>query len=136
MDKLGLRSELDNNQPQDQASQKDLKEQRKASIEKCIRFLVHATQCSNVRSRCKQPGCVKMKRVLTHTRECRSMLSGKWNQCTVCKQFVLLCISHAKSCVPVDCPVPVCARIKKNLHDQMYGRIVHRFPKIASCAEA
>lgn len=118
MDKLGLGLELD--QSLNQASQKDPKEQRKASIEKCIRFLVHATQCHN--ASCKQPSCIKMKRVLTHTRECKLMLSGKWNQCTVCKQFVLLCISHAKSCTTDRCPVPVCARIKKNLRDQRNQR--------------
>ena len=52
------------------------------------------------------------------------MLSGKWNQCTVCKQFVLLCISHAKSCTVDKCPVPVCARIKKNLREQKNQRQV------------
>ena len=122
MEKLGLGLELDNSTSQNQASQKDPKEQRKASIEKCIRFLVHATQCHN--PHCKQPSCIKMKRVLTHTRECRLMLTGKWNQCTVCKQFVLLCISHAKTCNVDKCPVPVCARIKKNLRDQQNQRRV------------
>lgn len=121
MDKLGLGLELDT-QARDEASIKDPKEQRKASIEKCIRFLVHATQCHNVH--CKQPSCIKMKRVLTHTRDCKLMLTGKWNQCNVCKQFVLLCISHAKSCNVDKCPVPVCARIKKNLRDQRNQRRV------------
>lgn len=119
MDKLGLGLELE---ARDEASIKDPKEQRKASIEKCIRFLVHATQCHNVH--CKQPSCIKMKRVLTHTRDCKLMLTGKWNQCNVCKQFVLLCISHAKSCNVDKCPVPVCARIKKNLRDQRNQRRV------------
>lgn len=123
MDMLGLGLELDT-QSQDQSSHKDPKEQRKASIEKCIRFLVHATQCHNVH--CKQPSCIKMKRVLTHTRDCKLMLSGRWNQCNVCKQFVLLCISHAKSCNVDKCPVPVCARIKKNLRDQRNQRRVQQ----------
>lgn len=121
MDMLGLGLELDA-QAADEASIKDPKEQRKASIEKCIRFLVHATQCHN--THCKQPSCIKMKRVLTHTRDCKLMLTGKWNQCNVCKQFVLLCISHAKSCNVDKCPVPVCARIKKNLRDQRNQRRV------------
>ena len=121
MDMLGLGLELDA-QATDEASIKDPKEQRKASIEKCIRFLVHATQCHN--THCKQPSCIKMKRVLTHTRDCKLMLTGKWNQCNVCKQFVLLCISHAKSCNVDKCPVPVCARIKKNLRDQRNQRRV------------
>ena len=121
MDRLGLGLELDNSQTLE-TSHKDPKEQRKASIEKCIRFLVHATQCHNVH--CKQPSCIKMKRVLTHTRDCKLMLTGKWNQCNVCKQFVLLCISHAKTCKVDKCPVPVCARIKKNLRDQQNQRRV------------
>ena len=122
MDKLGLGLELDNSQSNSTASPRDPKEQRKASIEKCIRFLVHATQCHN--NYCKQPSCIKMKRVMSHTRECKLMITGKWNQCTVCKQFVLLCISHAKSCTMDRCPVPVCARIKKNLRDQRNQRRV------------
>ena len=122
MDKIGLGLELDNSQSQSTAAPKDPKEQRKASIEKCIKFLVHATQCHS--SHCNQPSCIKMKRVLTHTRECKLMMTGKWNQCTVCKQFVLLCISHAKSCTMDQCPVPVCAHIKKNLRDQHNQRRV------------
>ena len=50
------------------------------------------------------------------------MLSSKWNMCTICKQFVLLCISHAKNCTEDKCPVPVCAKIKKNLRDQRNQR--------------
>ena len=121
MDKLGLGLD-DETTPQD--GPKDPKEQRKASIEKCIRYLVHATKCHD--PHCKQPSCIKMKRVLTHTRECKLMLSNKWNICKICKQFVLLCISHAKNCNEDKCPVPVCARIKKNLRDQRNQQSVQR----------
>ena len=64
---------------------------------------------------CKQPSCIKMKRVLRHTRDCKLRMSGN---CTICKQFLLLCYSHAKSCTDDKCPVPICARIKKNLQEQ------------------
>ena len=121
MDKLGLGLD-DETSPQD--GPKDPKEQRKASIEKCIRYLVHATKCHD--PHCKQPSCIKMKRVLTHTRECKLMLSNKWNMCKICKQFVLLCISHAKNCNEDKCPVPVCARIKKNLRDQRNQQSIQR----------
>ena len=110
MDKLGL--DL-NNKPSFQEGPKDPKEQRKASIEKYICYLVHATKCYD--PHCKQPSCIKIKRVLIHTRECKLMLSNKWNMCKICKQFVLLCISHAKNCNEDKCPLPVCAR---NLSDQ------------------
>ena len=94
---------------------KDPREYKKASIEKCIHYLVHAAKCHN--PHCKLPTCIKMKRVLTHSRECKLMLSNKWSLCKICQQFVLLCISHAKNCNNNKCPVPVCARIKKNIHD-------------------
>ena len=110
MDKLGLG--LDDEIQQDTA-QKDPREQRKASIQKCIQFLVHASQCRD--PMCKQPSCIKMKRVLRHTRDCKLRMSGN---CTICKQFLLLCYSHAKSCKDDKCPVPICARIKKNLREQ------------------
>ena len=121
MDKLGLG--LDD-EGSFQEGPKDPREQRKASIEKCIRYLVHATKCQDIH--CKLPSCIKMKRVLTHVRECKLMLSNKWNMCKICKQFVLLCISHAKTCNNDNCPVPVCARIKKNLHDQRNQQTVQR----------
>ena len=110
MDKLGLG--LDDEIQQDTA-QKDPREQRKASIQRCIQFLVHASQCRD--PMCKQPSCIKMKRVLRHTRDCKLRLSSN---CTICKQFLLLCYSHAKSCTNDKCPVPICARIKKNLREQ------------------
>ena len=121
MDKLGIGLE-DETTPQDRS--KDPKKQRKAAIEKCICYLVHATKCHD--PHCKQPSCIQMKRVLTHTRECKLMLSNKWNMCKICKQFVLLCISHAKNCNEDKCPVPVCARIKKNLRDQRNQQSVQR----------
>lgn len=121
MDRLGLGLD-DETSPQE--GPKDPREQRKASIEKCIRYLVHATKCHD--PHCKQPSCIKMKRVITHTRECKLMLSNKWSACKVCKQFVLLCISHAKSCNEDKCPVPVCASIKKNLRDQRNQQSVQR----------
>ena len=110
MDKLGLG--LDDDIQQDPA-QKDPREQRKASIQRCIQFLVHASQCRD--PMCKQPSCIKMKRVLRHTRDCKVRMSGN---CTICKQFLLLCYSHAKRCTDDKCPVPICARIKKNLREQ------------------
>ena len=54
------------------------------------------------------------------------MLSNKWNMCKICKQFVKLCVSHAKNCNEDKCPVPVCARIKKNLHELRNQQAVQR----------
>ncbi len=110
MEKLGLGLGLEELPPD---KEQDPRAQRKASIEKCIQFLVHASQCRD--PTCKLPSCIKMKRVLRHTRDCKLRMSGS---CTVCKQFLLLCYSHAKSCTEDKCPVPVCARIKKKLREQ------------------
>ena len=113
---------LDIDDPQsNESSKQDPQKARKASIEKCIRALVHAAQCRD--PHCKQPSCIKMKKVLTHTKECKQ-LSRKWNQCNICKQFVLLCISHAKNCTDDKCHVPLCAAIKKNLKEQRKQRTV------------
>ena len=109
MDKIGLGFDEIQGDP----TQKDPREQRKAFIQKCIQFLVHASQCRD--PMCKQPSCIKMKRVLRHTRDCKLRMSGN---CTICKQFLLLCYSHAKTCNDDKCPVPICARIKKNLKEQ------------------
>ena len=110
MDKIGLGFD---DKIQEDPTQKDPREQRKASIQKCIQFLVHASQCHD--PMCKQPSCIKMKRVLRHTKDCKLRMSGN---CTICKQFLLLCYSHAKTCNDDKCPVPICARIKKNLKEQ------------------
>ncbi len=121
MDRIGIGLDLDPQAP-GTTGQKDPKKQRMESIEKCIKFLVHATQCKL--AYCKQPSCIKMKRVLTHTSECRLMKLGRWNLCQVCKHFVLLCISHAKTCQKKDCPVPVCNRVKRNMRDKRNQRRV------------
>ena len=99
-----------------QEGPKDSKEQRKACIDMCRHYLVHATKCHD--PHCVQPSCIKMKRVLTHTRECKLMISNKWKMCLICKRFVQLCILHAKNCNEDECPVPMCAGIKKNLRKQ------------------
>ena len=110
MDKLGLG--LDDEIQQDTA-QKDPREQRKASIQERIQLLVHASQCRD--PMCKQPSCIKMKRVLRHTRDCKLRISGN---CTICKQFLLFCYPHAKICTDDKCRVPFCAWIKKELRAQ------------------
>ena len=110
MNKLGLG--LDDEIQQDPAL-KDPREQCKAFIQKCIQFLVHGSQCCDVM--CTQPGCIRMKRILRHTRDCELQIS---ENCITCKQFLSLCYSHAKNCNNDECPVPVCPRIKKNLREQ------------------
>ena len=125
MNKVGLG--LDDEIQQDPAL-KDPREQCKAFIQKCIQFLVHASQCRDVM--CTQPGCIKMKRVLRHTRDCELQMS---ENCITCKQYLLLCYSHAKNCSDDECLVPVCTRIKKNLREQHAKEIMRQNHFMQQC---
>ena len=72
-----------------------LQEQRKAFIEKYIQFFVLAIYCHDPSY--KQPSCNEMKCILSHTWECGLIVSGKWNECMICK-LCLLCIFQARNC--------------------------------------
>uniref|UniRef100_A0A1I8FTS9 histone acetyltransferase n=1 Tax=Macrostomum lignano TaxID=282301 RepID=A0A1I8FTS9_9PLAT len=68
-------------------------EPRRVSIERCIKSLVHACTCRD--ANCCQQTCMKMKRVLYHTKVCQKKTS---NSCSLCKQLIALCCYHAKFC--------------------------------------
>ncbi|XP_055355021.1 uncharacterized protein LOC129600499 [Paramacrobiotus metropolitanus] len=82
-------------------------EDRLASIQRCIQSLVHGSQCRDLT--CQLPSCQKMKRVLSHTKNCKRKSSG---QCPICKQLIQLCCYHAKSCNDSRCLVPFCPQIR------------------------
>ena len=104
MTRLGMDLDI----PDEGAGPKDLKEALSRAIDRFIQVLVHAAQC---RDRiCKSPSCAKMKRIMHHIQRCK--------QCTVCKQFLALCLQHAKTCKSTNCPVPLCANLKKHLLDK------------------
>ena len=90
-----------------------LQARKNASIQKAIEYLIHASQCRN--PLCKIPSCIRMKRILRHTRDCRLRTTGN---CHICKQFLFLVYSHAKNCKETNCPVGViCKRVKHNIQD-------------------
>ena len=66
-------------------------EARKLSIQRCIQSLVHACQCRD--ANCRLPSCHKMKRVVSHTKQCKRKTNGG---CPICKQLIALCCYHAK----------------------------------------
>ena len=68
-------------------------EARKLSIQRCIQSLVHACQCRD--ANCRLPSCHKMKRVVSHTKQCKRKTNGG---CPICKQLIALCCYHAKLC--------------------------------------
>lgn len=90
-----------------------LQARKNASIQKAIESLIHASQCRN--SQCKIPSCIRIKRILRHTRDCRLRAMG--NNCQICKQFLFLVYSHAKNCKETNCPVAICKRVKQNIQD-------------------
>ena len=91
-----------------------LQARKNASIQKAIESLIHASQCRN--PHCKIPNCIRIKRILRHTRDCRLRATG--NNCQICKQFLFLVYSHAKNCKETNCPVGmICKRVKQNIQD-------------------
>ena len=121
MEKLGLGLSLeDDNQTEPQMPQNP-HEARKQSIQKCIQSLVHACQCRDMT--CKLQSCIKMKRVIRHTRDCRLRNNGN---CSICKQFVALCLFHARNCNENQCSVPLCSNIKQKLKKQRIEHQIHQ----------
>ncbi|XP_033908960.1 CREB-binding protein-like isoform X1 [Acipenser ruthenus] len=104
---------LDDESNQGGEASKSPQESRRLSIQRCIQSLVHACQCRN--ANCSQPSCLKMKRVVQHTKGCKRKTNGG---CPVCKQLIALCCYHAKHCQENKCPVPFCLNIKHKLRQQ------------------
>ncbi|XP_046672047.1 CREB-binding protein-like [Homalodisca vitripennis] len=111
MEKLGLDLD-DGSTPADQ-KQANPQEARKLSIQRCIQSLVHACQCRD--ANCRLPSCLKMKRVVQHTKNCKRKANG---DCPICKQLIALCCYHAKYCQEMKCPVPFCQNIKYKMKQQ------------------
>ncbi len=105
LDKQGF--ELEN------SSQESKVEARRRSIQRCIGSLVHACSCRD--ANCRLPSCQKMKRVVSHSRNCKRKTNAG---CPVCKQLIVLCCYHAKYCNEVKCMVPFCKNVKQKLKEQ------------------
>lgn len=112
MERLGFDLD-DGSSPTDGRPQSNPQEARKQSIQRCIQSLVHACQCRD--ANCRLPSCTKMKRVVTHTKNCKRKTHGG---CPICKQLIALCCYHAKHCKENKCLVPFCPNIKQKLRQQ------------------
>ncbi|XP_044018389.1 histone lysine acetyltransferase CREBBP-like [Aphidius gifuensis] len=97
----------------DGSSPANLQKARNLSIQRCIQSLAHACQCRD--ENCCLPSCGKMKRVIKHTKLCKSRTNGG---CPICKQLIALCCFHAKHCRETKCLVPFCSNIKHKLKQQ------------------
>ncbi|ELU13629.1 hypothetical protein CAPTEDRAFT_224799 [Capitella teleta] len=116
MEKLGL--DIDDGNSDDDKAQ-DPQVARRLSIQRCIQSLVHACQCRD--ANCRLQSCQKMKRVVSHARQCKRKNNGG---CPICKQLIALCCYHAKHCQEAKCPVPFCLNIKMKLrHQQLQQRL-------------
>ncbi|TPP62652.1 CREB-binding protein 1 (SmCBP1), partial [Fasciola gigantica] len=80
---------------------------RRSSIERCIKSLLHACQCRD--ANCRMQTCTQMKRVLCHARNC---VKKATNSCVLCRQLLSLLWHHARGCEESKCSVPFCANIK------------------------
>ncbi|KAK3871159.1 hypothetical protein Pcinc_023685 [Petrolisthes cinctipes] len=108
MVKLGLDLEDDT-----ETKYLNLQEARITSIERCIQFLVHASQCRD--ANCRLASCEKMKKVFTHVKICKRKNNI---ECVNCKQFIALCLYHARNCQVQKCDVLYCCSIKQKLRQQ------------------
>ena len=84
------------------------------AIQRCINSLVHACNC-RIGNNCQFRSCNKMKRVISHTRQCKRKSNGG---CPICKQLIALCCYHAKMCNESNCPVHFCQNIKAKIAAQ------------------
>ena len=123
MEKLGFDLDVDQQTPtKNQTSQpNNSQEQRRLSIQRCIDSLAHATHCRM--PNCSVATCMKMKRVVEHTRSCER--KGN-NGCPICKQLIALCCYHAKHCREVECDVPYCRHIKTKFRQQQMQQQFHQ----------
>ncbi|KAA0194450.1 CREB-binding protein [Fasciolopsis buskii] len=91
----------------DRASGASSTADRRSSIERCIKSLLHACQCRD--ANCRMQTCTQMKRVLCHARNC---VKKATNSCVLCRQLLSLLWHHARGCEESKCSVPFCANIK------------------------
>lgn len=101
-----------------------LPEEQRKCFERLIVPLTHACRCRN--HQCCQSSCLKMKRILEHTKICTRKYTGG---CQVCKKLITLCFYHAMYCKATNCLVPFCSKIK---HTLKQPESAHRFVPIDS----
>lgn len=62
-------------------------------------LLAHACRCQD-RS-CRQPMCIKIRRVISHTKVC----NGKTNNSAICREVFSFCCQHAIVCRDANCVI-------------------------------
>jgi len=86
---------------------------REEAINRCLTSLIHALNCREGAT-CTAAGCLKMKRVVDHTRTCQRK-SSNIRGCPICSQLMSLCFYHSKFCRQTVCHVPFCRIMKRKV---------------------
>lgn len=110
MEKHGL--DLDDGTSRTDIENDPLESKRKL-IETWTHTLEHACQCRE--AYCRLPSCQKMKRVVSHTKSCKTKTNVV---CKRCKPLIVLCLYHAKHCTENKCKVLFCEKFKQKLREQ------------------
>ena len=82
------------------------------------RYLVHSSRCRY--SMCSQPYCIRLQKLLLHTRECEQRQSGT---CIACKLFANMCIIHVCECKEENCQFRNCSKMKQKLRGMTRGKL-------------
>ena len=93
---------------------------KKYGVQECLKTLVHASTCSvsyNT-SKCKFTNlpCSIMKRLIRHAKTC--CYDYPMSLCISCKNYISLCVRHAKGCQENQCPVLLCDKINRRQQEQ------------------
>lgn len=86
---------------------------REEAVNRCLNSLIHTLSCREGIT-CKAHGCLKMKRVVEHTKTCPKKTSN-FRGCKICTQLMNLCFYHSKVCRANVCHVPFCRIMKRKL---------------------
>ncbi|XP_038973519.1 probable histone acetyltransferase HAC-like 1 isoform X2 [Phoenix dactylifera] len=92
------------------AQNKEARQQRVLQLRKMLDLLVHASQCRF--PHCQYPNCRKVKGLFRHGMYCKTRASGG---CVLCKKMWYLLQLHARACKESECSVPRCRDLKEHL---------------------
>lgn len=118
--KLTISNMMQKTYQQEQQQQQRLRNvSREEAINRCLKSLIHALQCREGTD-CPVAGCIRMKRIVEHTKKChllQSQTTPRDVRCAICSQLMQLCIFHTKLCRD-SCDAPFCRVMKRKLNEQ------------------
>ena len=84
----------------------------KTNLQKANQCLVHSYQCRD--PTCQYENCTKMKKIISHAKNCKSKSKGG---CQICTQMLTLFCYHSKHCQNerMHCGLSLCKKLKQKL---------------------